>query len=121
MPKVEKKFPETYWLRSALAGSEPRRTVTVLYARLHRCHLLKLGRGVANMAVQLIGENIEIAVVVQETAVHAAVIFVAHAVQGFGIDHRQRLHQHRMDQGEDGGVGADTERKREDDGDYEGG
>src|SRR5262249_16651462 len=41
---------------------------------------------------------------------------VANAIERFGIAHRERLHEDGVHQREDGGVGADSQRRRENDG-----
>ena len=51
--------------------------------------------------------------VVVPAAVDAAVVFVADADEGFGIGYRQVMEQDGIDQREDGRVGADAERERE--------
>jgi len=66
--------------------------------------LLKLRRGVLKVTIQIVREQIEIAVGVDEAAVYATVILVANAVQTCRISDRQRFQQNCVDQREDGGV-----------------
>ena len=58
-------------------------------AGLNRSQLLKFWRGIFQVQVKVVGENVEIAVVTYETAVYAAVIAVANAVEPRRIGHRQ--------------------------------
>ncbi len=67
------------------------------------------------MAIEVVGEEVEVAVVVDEAAIDAAVVEVADAVQARGIGDGQRFQQNRVNQGEDGGVRSDAERDGEND------
>ena len=60
------------------------------------------------MTIEIVGDEIEVAVVVHETAIDAAVVEVADAVQGCGIGDRERLQQDGVDEGKDGDVGSDA-------------
>ena len=95
--------------------------VDAVVAGLEGGELFELGRGVLEVAVEIVGEDVEIAIVVDVAAVHAAVVEVANAVQGRGIGDRERLQQNRVDQGEDGDVGSDAEGDGEDHGGGEAG
>ena len=66
------------------------------------------------MAVEIVGEKIEVAIVVDEASVDAAVVEVADAVQACRICDRKRLQEDRVDQREDRCVRADAEGDRED-------
>jgi hypothetical protein len=52
-------------------------------------------------------------VILKLAGVHAAIIVIADAYEHFGIGDRQILHQHRVNQREDGCVSADAERERD--------
>jgi hypothetical protein len=51
----------------------------------------------------------------------AAIVVVAEAIELLRITHGQLLQHHGVDEGEDGGVGADAEGEREDNDETEGG
>ena len=86
-------------------------------ASLYRSQLLELRRGTLEMLVKIIREDGKIAIgsgVARETAIHAAIVGVANAVELSWIGHRQRAQQDSVNQREDGRVGADAEGQRED-------
>jgi Skp family chaperone for outer membrane proteins len=60
-----------------------------------------------------------VAGVAGETAFDAAIVVVADAVELRGIGDRKRAQQDALDQREDGRVGADAERQRDDRGERE--
>ena len=65
---------------------------------------------VSRIFVEVIGEHRP---VVLQIALYAAVIFVAQLVELGWIAYRQRLEQDSMDEGEDRGVRANTNRQRQ--------
>ncbi len=79
--------------------------------------LLKLRSVIAELTVEIVGKNVEIAVVIDEAAVYTAIVFVADAIERRGIGYRQRLQQDGVYQREDGGVGANAKSKGENHGD----
>ncbi len=84
-----------------------RRSVTA--ARQHRRKLLEVAGGCIVKRLVLLGRKNRVVAVIGHAAIHAAVIFAAHAVQTFRICHRQLAQQYRMGQGEDGRVRSDAE------------
>ena len=81
-------------------------------AGLHRGQLFELRQVLLEHGIGVGGKERVITVVVPP-AVHAAVVFVADANEGFRIDDRKVMEQDGIDQREDGRVGADAERERE--------
>ena len=77
--------------------------------------LLELGGVVLDVAVEVVGEEIEVAVVIDEAAIDTAVIKVADAIEGRRIRHRKRAQQNGVDESEDRYIRADAERNREHD------
>src|SRR5262249_55969743 len=72
--------------------------------------LLELGSVVLEFAIEVVREEIEVAVVVDESTVDAAVIEVADAIEGRRIRHRKRAQKNGVDEGEDRYIRADAER-----------
>src|SRR5271170_5474296 len=66
------------------------------------------------MLVEVVGEEVEIAVFTLNTAVDTTIVGVADAVEHGGIGHRKRAQQNAVHQRKDGRVGADAERQRDD-------
>ena len=81
-------------------------------AGLHRGQLFELRQALLEHVIGVGGKERVVPVVVP-AAVDAAVVFVADADEGFGIGYRQVMEQDGIDQREDGRVGADAERERE--------
>ena len=76
--------------------------------------MLELRRGVLQLLVKVVGEDVEIAVLALKTAVDTTIVSVADTVKACGIGDRQRAQQDALHQGEDGGVSADAESERDD-------
>src|SRR5665213_3268580 len=84
-------------------------------ACLHRSQLLELRRGALEVLIQIEGEDRKIpggCSVFGKTTFDAALVVVADAIKLRWVGHRQRPHQDRMNQREDGGIGADAQRQR---------
>src|ERR1017187_2243314 len=77
--------------------------------------LFEVRRGPLEVTIQIVRKEVEIAAIVHESAIHAAVVQVADAVQTCRIGDRERFQQNRVYQGEYGGVRSDPERDGEDD------
>ena len=94
----------------SLSGAD----VDAVVPGLESGQLFELGRRVLKMAVEVVGEEIKISIVVFVAAVHAAIVQVANAVQGRGVNDGEGLQKDRVDQSEDGDVGSDAEGDGED-------
>ena len=84
-------------------------------AGLESGELLEFGCVVLYFAVEIVGEEIEVAVIVDKAAIDAAVVEVADPVEGGRIRYGQGAQQDRVNQGEDRGVRPNAEGDREDD------
>ena len=58
--------------------------------RLDRCQLLKLRRRLLEMEIEIVGEEVEVAVIVLIAVVVTAIVLVADAIEARRIVHRQR-------------------------------
>ncbi len=85
-------------------------------AGLHCGQLFELRQVLLEHVVGVCGEERVIAVVVP-SAIDAAVILVPDSDKGVGVHDRQVMQQDGVDQGEDGRVGADAQRQRQQSGD----
>ena len=86
---------------------------------MERGNLFELRRVVADVPVQSVREKSPAPVFLLQSAINAANVVVANPVELRRIGHRQRLQHHRMDQGEDGGIGPNSQRQSQDGGDGE--
>ena len=63
--------------------------------------------------IKVVREDVEVAVLPHKSAVDAAIVRVADAVELRGVGHRQRAQQDSLHQREDGRVGPDAESQRD--------
>ena len=76
--------------------------------------MFELGRGLLEVTIQIVGEEVEVTVVVDEAAVDAAVVEVPNTIESGWIGHWERLQQNRVNQSEYGSVGTDAKSQRDD-------
>ena len=92
----------------------PRRT---LHCPLPACdagELLEFGRRFLQVQKEIVGEDVEVAVLADEAAIDAAVIGVADAVELFRIGDGEAAQENPLHQREDRRIGADAEGQRDD-------
>src|SRR5271168_1499837 len=66
------------------------------------------------MKIKIVREEVEVAVVVLECVVVAAIVLVSNAIEARWVGHRQRAQQNAVDQSKDRRVRTDAEGQRED-------
>src|SRR5215469_2744417 len=85
-------------------------------ARLESGELLEFGCVALDFAVEIVGEEIEVPVVIDKAAIDTAIVEIADPIEAGRIRHGQGTQQDGVNQGEDRGARADAECDREDHG-----
>ena len=96
----------------------PRRALNSEPPRLERGEFGELRRRRLELLIERVGEHAPIAL---RSALDATILSVADPIEAGRIDHRQRFKHDRVDQGEDGGRCANTQRQSKHGGESEDG